>query len=262
MGVAGMLTYPRDILCGYYDCANFRGLTFSPERTVELYEIELFLSGGDTTFLNGTAYRAKEGNVLIARPGQKGYSRIPFRTFYVKFRAEGDLAARLDAAPVCFAAVHAEKIGAAMQELILLRETRGTDDLLFAGRLLCLLDLVLSDAEIPAGAVGPAYGAVSRAKRYIEENYARDLSLAGIAQEVNFSGTHFHRLFSAAVGMSPHEYLMQVRIGQAKRMLWDRRNSLCEIAAACGFGCQQYMTRVFRRYTGMTPGAYRKLEEE
>ncbi|MBP3381026.1 MAG: AraC family transcriptional regulator, partial [Clostridia bacterium] len=43
-----------------------------------------------------------------------------------------------------------------------------------------------------------------------------------------------------------------------KKMLWDSANSIGYIAESCGFGCQQYLNKIFKQQTGMTPGQYRK----
>jgi len=79
-----------------------------------------------------------------------------------------------------------------------------------------------------------------------------------IACAVNLSQTYFHTIFTASVGCSPHEYLIKCRIENAKKMLWNSENELKDIAVICGFGCQQYMNKVFKQQTGLTPGQYRK----
>jgi AraC family transcriptional regulator len=67
----------------------------------------------------------------------------------------------------------------------------------------------------------------------------------------------FSSEFKRVTGMSPHRYLMTVRVERAKRML-QQREPIAEVAVACGFSHQEHLTNVFRRFTSVTPGAYRR----
>ncbi|HEX4986245.1 MAG TPA: AraC family transcriptional regulator [Burkholderiales bacterium] len=96
---------------------------------------------------------------------------------------------------------------------------------------------------------------VNLAMRYIHDNYANDVSLADIAEAAHLSSYHLTRVFKKATGMSPHRYLVQVRVNSARSLLTagagDR--SLAEIAAAVGFADQSHLTRHFKRMLGVTP---------
>ncbi|HVY05270.1 MAG TPA: AraC family transcriptional regulator [Burkholderiales bacterium] len=96
---------------------------------------------------------------------------------------------------------------------------------------------------------------VMQAMKYIHENYANDVSLADIAGAAHLSSYHLTRVFKKATGMSPHQYLVQVRVNSARSLLTagagDR--SLAEIAAAVGFSDQSHLTRHFKRMLGVTP---------
>ncbi len=97
--------------------------------------------------------------------------------------------------------------------------------------------------------------AVSEAVRFISENYARDLSLADIGEAARLSPFHLTRVFKKAMGMSPHQYLVQVRVNSARALLRSGagRQSLAEVAAAVGFADQSHLTRQFKRVFGLTP---------
>jgi AraC family transcriptional regulator len=64
-------------------------------------------------------------------------------------------------------------------------------------------------------------------------------------------------MFHAAVGQTPHRYLIHLRLAYAKKLLRHKRVSLIDVAAACGFSSHGHMTHVFRRTLGMTPSEYR-----
>lgn len=110
----------------------------------------------------------------------------------------------------------------------------------------------------------PGYGreerlAVRRVREYLIEAYAENVSLEDLAKVANQSPYHLHRIFTREVGMSPHAFLMQVRISRAKDLMNDGL-PLHRVAAETGFADQSHFTREFKRYMGLTPGVYRSYQ--
>ncbi len=101
--------------------------------------------------------------------------------------------------------------------------------------------------------------AVADALAFIHANYARELSLSDIAESVHVSAFHLARLFKQSLGVSPHQYLIRLRVNNARWLLsaGSGERSLAEVAAAVGFADQSHFTRHFKRMTGMTPGQFR-----
>ena len=124
--------------------------------------------------------------------------------------------------------------------------------------MLSFINLVLSDSEIPASRNGKNYKIISQAKKYIETNFDKSINLKNIADSVHLSPIHFHNLFSEATGMSPHQHLINCRIDNAKKLLWDTEIPISVVAEKSGFNCQQYLNKIFKKETGFTPTAYRK----
>ena len=102
--------------------------------------------------------------------------------------------------------------------------------------------------------------AVTQAVDFIHDNYPSDLSLSDIAAAAHLSPFHLSRIFKKATGVTPHQYLLQVRVNSARSLLTagagDR--SLAEVAAAVGFADQSHLTRHFKRMLGMTPKQLRQ----
>jgi AraC family transcriptional regulator len=113
-------------------------------------------------------------------------------------------------------------------------------------------------SEPAKGGLGPAQLKV--VTDYMEANLDRSLSLAEIAGSCGLSPTHFARRFKIAVGVPPHQHLMQLRVERAKRMLQGQL-SIAEIAFACGFAHQEHLTSIFRRFTGLTPANFRRAAQ-
>jgi AraC family transcriptional regulator len=108
-------------------------------------------------------------------------------------------------------------------------------------------------------AVGLQRRHLDRAREYIEENLGRDIGISDLARAAALSPVYFARSFKQLMGVAPHQYLMSARVERVKRMLLSDERTLSDIATLCGFCHQEHMTRVFRRFCGSTPGAFRKF---
>ncbi len=252
-----MFTLPDNITCGYYDCSELGNLSVSPKRTVDRFEIELYLEDGLEVYINGKAQPIKKNHILIAKPGQERYSKLPFQTLYVKFSANDEIAKKLMAAPQYFNSSHSEQIANIMRELILSNEQ--DNKILFYSILLSLIHLVLSDTKLVAVT---DYHVISKAKRYIETHYHEKIKLDDIAKHSNLSPIYFHNLFTVATGKTPHQFLTEYRIENAKKMLWNTECILSDIATNCGYSSQQHFSTIFKKETGLTPNEYRKMFQQ
>jgi AraC family transcriptional regulator len=121
--------------------------------------------------------------------------------------------------------------------------------------------LVFARDVSPSGATRPVSGLPSRIlKRVLDRMRDSDdqLSLESLAQESGYSRVHFIRMFKAATGRSPHNYLLNMRIERVRELLANPALSLTDIALECGFSSHSHMTRAFRQLLGVTPSEYRR----
>lgn len=93
---------------------------------------------------------------------------------------------------------------------------------------------------------------------YIHAHLDQPIKLADLAEVAGISQFHFSRLFKQSMGMTPHQYLIQQRIEQAKQLLKGTKRAIAEIALECGFNSQSHFSKHVRDATGMTPNNYRK----
>ena len=94
---------------------------------------------------------------------------------------------------------------------------------------------------------------LQQAINYIHTYLDRDLSLSELASVVNISPTYFASLFKQAIGIAPHQYVIQQRVEQAKLMLLKTDLAIADIALQVGFSSQSHLTQQFKHLTGMTP---------
>ena len=96
-----------------------------------------------------------------------------------------------------------------------------------------------------------------RATQFIEAHIDKTIRLEDLAASVALSPFHFHREFKRSTGMTPHRYIMHVRMEHAKRLLSSSDMPLAEVAAQVGFADQSHFSANFRKATSMTPLRYR-----
>jgi AraC-like DNA-binding protein len=101
-----------------------------------------------------------------------------------------------------------------------------------------------------------------RARDLIDRRYAAPLTVPGLARAARCSPAHFSRGFTRAFGVPPHRYLLERRIERARYRLTTSDASILEIAVEVGFRRASAFCTAFRRVTGTTPGAYRRLASD
>lgn len=97
-----------------------------------------------------------------------------------------------------------------------------------------------------------------RAKAFLMEHIAGDVSLADLARECALSRSHFSKAFKQTTGQAPHAWLVSQRVDLAQRLLCEPDLSIAQIAAACGFADQSHLTRVFVARAGTSPARWRR----
>jgi AraC family transcriptional regulator len=93
---------------------------------------------------------------------------------------------------------------------------------------------------------------------FIHSNLDKDLRLEQIARMANLSNFYFIRLFKAAFDKTPHQYILDCRINQAKELLLGSFLPISEVSQRCGFSTQSHFTSAFRQSTGNSPRAFRQ----
>lgn len=107
----------------------------------------------------------------------------------------------------------------------------------------------------PAGATATA----SRARQFIRDQYAGEITASDLAAATGRSRYAIYRAFRTAYGIAPSDYQRQLRLAAARRLI-TRGQPISQAAAETGFADQSHLTRWFTRYYGITPGAYQQAK--
>lgn len=97
-----------------------------------------------------------------------------------------------------------------------------------------------------------------RAVEAMQAAVADPPGLQALADLTGYSARHFSRMFRLATGTTPHRYLLGLRIERAQQLLRGGAHSLADIAALTGFATQAHFTSTFRRFSGLSPAAWRR----
>lgn len=96
-------------------------------------------------------------------------------------------------------------------------------------------------------------------KEYLQSSYAESLTLDRIAQRYHLNPRYFSTLFKKKEGISPMDYLTQIRMEAAKNILQTTDTAAASIAPLVGYEDPRYFYKVFKKQTGMTPTEYRNM---
>lgn len=103
------------------------------------------------------------------------------------------------------------------------------------------------------------YRRIVQAKLFIDGNYHEAINLDDIADEAYFSKFHFIRLFKSIYGKTPHQYLITVRIENA-RLLLKKGIAVSDVCYAVGFDSITSFSALFKKLTACSPANYQQLE--
>ena len=124
------------------------------------------------------------------------------------------------------------------------------------------LRLVAMLSTPPAGSgaarTGLAPWQLRKVDRYLADNLACPLRLQMLAEQVNLSVGQFIRSFKVSRGVTPHRYIIRLRLEKAQSMMVSTTELLSGIALECGLSDQAHLTTLFRRNVGDTPHAWRR----
>jgi AraC-like DNA-binding protein len=102
-------------------------------------------------------------------------------------------------------------------------------------------------------------GRIQKVKQYVSEHFSESLKLSDLAELVGMSPVSFSRFFHQRTGRTLSEYIVDVRLGHAARMLVDSSMNVSEICYACGFNNLSNFNRIFKSRRNCTPREFRSM---
>lgn len=115
-----------------------------------------------------------------------------------------------------------------------------------------------SSGHVSSDVFGLTTRQLNRLTEYMAEHLGSNIQVQELASIAGMGRTSFTQRFNASMHMTPHQYIMKLRIDKAKSLLQRPASSLVETAFLCGFADQAHFASTFKRSTGATPAAYRR----
>ncbi len=229
----------------------------------------LYVAGGSAQFFTGGAWhRVGEGGMVLYRPNER--QEYTYRLdedpdiYWIHFTGTVAKQTVLQYG-LTDGVVHAVGVDSRYGELFegIIRELqlqRPLGDELTAVLLQELLvRMARRDRESHTGR--PRSAMIERAVREIQRRFAEPLTVAELAAQFNVEVCWFSRLFRRQMGVSPQQYLMNVRMMKARELLSTTDCPIGEVARLSGYDNPLYFSRLFRRLYGCPPREYRRRQE-
>lgn len=233
------------------------------------FDLWYILSGAGEVRNDGQWQSFVAGDLVVMAPGGH-YEQMragpdgPCQLYGVHLSPFGVPEARRDAAlaallPPRLSLLHRPAVPGFFKQLFRAYTTQqGQSSLAVKGWALQILDVLRE--ELARGHDGPpaqTHPGLLLAIRYLERNYAERVTLQRLSEVSGLSPHHLCTLFGRRFGLPPVEYLIEVRLREAKQLL-ARGVGVRDTAERVGLSSQHYFSRLFRARTGQTPSAFQR----
>ena len=244
------------------------------------YDITYLISGECTCFVNHSIYKLSRGDLIIIPPGDihrsTFHGKIPVERFVLSFREEelnwirsliGDeiVSKSLKTGVISIPSKRRDYIETLLNKLLF--ENEGQDILSPAFIQAGLLELLLFMIRCQQyennvyKEIDVDNQLMQEIATYIYEHYDKKITLDDMAERFHISRSYLSKKFKQATGFGFKEYLVNVRIKNACRLLLETNHSITDIAFECGFNDSNYFGDAFRRIKGIAPNKYRRNKE-
>lgn len=229
----------------------FKDCSITRERTVNCYELVLFLKDGGYCVINGKKYPIKSGSVRFHRPGDKVYSyrfnEIYVIHFHVDQEEKGERIFGDIPSFITFPQIEEEIM--LVKGLITAWVEKNDFECMYV--LWRLLGTMKSQFRIQQK--NSKAHVASRIKQYINDNYAKQLTLEELSRTFYMHPVYLQRKFKEETGMTPAEYHKKVRLAKARVYLLTTDLAVSDISERCGFCNTSYFIDVFKKNENVTP---------
>lgn len=249
--------------CGYQDLYGIDTGSFRPRGRAD-YHLLYITEGVCFVNFNGKIVEAKAGCILLFLPYEiqdyRFKAEIRSRSYYIHFDGAvcpelfNDFTERLY---YVGKNNHLEALFSSMTEEYRVKLLAWESAC--QGYLLNIISAVKREINMITSKTGEAScDMISRICRVMHSSYAKNVSVPEYASMCNLSESRFSHLFKINTGVSPVRYILNIRIEKACDLLENTDLSIASIAELTGMQSQHYLSRIFKKYIGMSPSDYRK----
>lgn len=229
-----------------------------PESTIDFSELTILIKGELTYWVNGVSHHMKDGDIIYLPEGSiRARSVISPSNDYFSFNFHDTK---------CLSEDNHIK-GCLSKELLLLLSyvdsvnsgmSADSPDTEITNRVLDCIQLQIL-RNVRDSHTSPL---IKKIVKYINEHYMEQITLKTIAEVTYFSPSYCENRFKKDMGRSIINYLIDIRIAEAKNLLSESALPLTDVSEKVGFEDYNYFARIFKKRVGYTPRQYRRLFEK
>ena len=277
----------------FFDATALRMVKFQLElsptdkhtRLIKDYELDFYVSGNRTMTVNGESYSVGCNSVVFRRPGDYAVSTGSYNCYCLTLdfshKRSSSINSKLedpredttsslqeisdnpllDMIPTHFISQHPNDYIRLFDKLCYSYKGNQTEILLLLNQ---LFFLILSDVYLlkeQKTIVSTENMILSKTCHYIQENFSKPITIKDLANNVALSESYFIKTFKSITKLTPIDYLISIRLSNAKRYLAESTLSVVEISDICGFNDASYFSYYFKKKVGMTPSQYRSNKQ-
>ena len=253
------LTFSDDFVSkDYFKC------DITKKRRVEQFEFELYPEDNSLSFINDSRINHSQTTVIFAKPGDERFTIGNFSCRAFHFICDDiDTCNLLNTLPPsALVEGHcAENLHNLMGEL-----TVNDDNMLsvYAG-IFSVLNLAFGTEKYEKKSdfsIHKYYKNIMKTRDFIDNHFSQSISLCELA-DIAYLSSNFYRIkFKEIIGMTPCEYIADIRLSHAVKLIKTSELSIAEISRQCGFGSQNYLNHIIKSRLNKTPVELRKESAE
>lgn len=239
------------------------GSSATPLRVTSYYEIEYQLSDGGESHIGGRTYPIRRGQMVLAKPGMQRYTKGAYICLAIHFSSRNQaLVDALNQQPDVLSPFNSLKVEELLWEAYKIKDPDTVSgNLRLEGLLMQILAEYMEVSRLSLGS-SREYSAytsgIYESVEYIRRHYPEHITSEILARRMFISTNFYQKVFKEIVGVPPAQFLRNIRISEACRLLSNTDISVQEIGEQCGFHCASYFIYTMKKQLGITPLEYRK----
>lgn len=228
------------------------GHAFGP--AVRSYVLLHYVVSGKGRFISrGKRYTVTPGQIFVIRPFETSFYEAseedPWQYFWMGFEARVELPQLLTRDVIYLP--QAKHIFSSVSDMSRIPAGR---EAFLCGKIWELLSMM---EETQASVQKQVEDYIGAAKTYMETEYMRGVSVAGLAKRLNLERSYFSKLFRRETGYSPQQYLTMYRLKKAAELLSEHGKTPGEVAISTGYPDVFSFSKMFKRHFGVSPSEYK-----
>ena len=238
------------LICGYEECEPMHKFGPAVRNYILLHYV---LSGKGYFEKAGKTYTVEKGQIFVILPGETTtYTAdeiFPWTYCWIGFECSIKL-------PLCFQkpvinGSGCEHIFRSISSKINLNSSK---EYYLCGKIFEIIAILSESDELNENKAVGEY--VLRAQNYMQNSYMENISVEKMARFLNIDRSYFCKIFKNEMGVSPQQYLINLRLEKSAELISIHNYKVCEAAQSCGYNDIVNFSRMFKRKFGTSPSRY------